>query len=82
MRIFLDTNVILEYFLDREDGKTANRLFALLQEQKHSLYMTVGSFYTMIFLVDKYFEVEFVPYIPHTHFRHNISLKKRCSCVA
>ena len=45
MKVFLDTNVILEYFLDREDGKTANRLFALLQEQKHSLYMTVGSFY-------------------------------------
>ena len=27
MRIFLDTNVILEYFLDREDGKTAGQLF-------------------------------------------------------
>ena len=58
MRSFLDTNVILEYFLDCEDGKTANRLFALLQERKHSLYMTVGSFYTMIFLVDKYLRKE------------------------
>ena len=25
MRVFLDTNVILEFFLDREDGKTAGR---------------------------------------------------------
>lgn len=58
MRIFLDTNVILEYFLDREDGKTAGQLFTFLQEQKHSLFMTVGSFYTMIFLVDKYLRKE------------------------
>ena len=58
MKIFLDTNVILEYFLDHEVGKTANRLFTLLQEQKHSLFMTVGSFYTMIFLVDKYLRKE------------------------
>ena len=58
MRAFLDTNVILEFFLDREAGKTACQLFAKLQEQKHSLYMTVGSFYTMIFLVDKYLKRE------------------------
>ena len=58
MRVFLDTNVILEYFLDREDGKTAGQLCTLLKEQKHSLYMTVGSFYTMIFLVDKYLRKE------------------------
>ena len=58
MKVFLDTNVILEFFLDREDGKTAGRLFALLQKQKHSLFMTVGSFYTMIFLVDKFLRKE------------------------
>jgi hypothetical protein len=58
MRAFLDTNVISEFFLDREAGKTACQLFAKLQEQKHSLYMTVGSFYTMIFLVDKYLKRE------------------------
>lgn len=51
MKVFLDTNVILEFFLDREDGKTATQLFAKLQEQNHSLFMTVGSFYTMIFLI-------------------------------
>ena len=30
MKVFLDTNVILEFFLDREAGKTAEQLFALL----------------------------------------------------
>ena len=54
MRIFLDTNVILENFLAREDFKTAHNLFHAMQGQKHELFMSVGSFYTMIFLVDKY----------------------------
>ena len=54
MRIFLDTNVILENFLVREDFKTAHNLFHALKGQKHELFMSVGSFYTMIFLVDKY----------------------------
>ena len=66
MKVFLDTNVILEFFLDREDGKTAGRLFSLLQEQKHSLFMTVGSFYTMMFLVDKYLRKERGLH-PHQH---------------
>lgn len=54
MRIFLDTNVILENFLVREDFKTAHNLFHAMQGQKHELFMSVGSFYTMIFLIDKY----------------------------
>ena len=54
MKVFLDTNVILEFFLDREEGLLAERLFAKLDEQGHERLMTVGSFYTMIFLIDKY----------------------------
>ena len=38
MRIFLDTNVILENFLVREDFKTAHNLFHAMQGQKHELY--------------------------------------------
>ena len=57
-KIFLDINVILEFFLNREEGKTAEQLFAKLGEQKHVPYMTVGSFYTMIFLVDKFLRKE------------------------
>jgi predicted nucleic acid-binding protein len=54
MRIFLDTNVILENFLAREDFPTAHSLFQALRGQKHELCISVGSFYTMIYLVDKY----------------------------
>jgi predicted nucleic acid-binding protein len=58
MNIFLDTNVILENLLTREDFSSAHRLFQVIQKQEHSLYMSVGSFYTMIFLVDKFLRKE------------------------
>lgn len=58
MKIFVDTNVILEKFLVRESFLVANRLFKLLRQQNHELLMSAGSFYTMIFLVDKYLRKE------------------------
>ena len=54
MNIFIDTNVILENFIIREDFNTVHLLFQRLQQEKHPLYMSVGSFYTMVFLIDKY----------------------------
>ena len=59
MNVFLDTNVILENFLVREEFTIAHRLFDELHVHKHVLFMSVGSFYTMIFLVDKYLKKEY-----------------------
>ena len=53
MNILLDTNVILEYFAVRERYDIAKRLFDRLRGEGDALFMSVGSFYTMIFLVDK-----------------------------
>ena len=58
MRIFLDTNVILEFFIEREDVRTAALLFNRLAEEKAELLMTEVSFYTMLFLIDKYLKKE------------------------
>ncbi len=58
MNIFIDTNVVLENFIIREDFNTAHQLFQRLQQEKHPLYMSVGSFYTMVFLIDKYLRKE------------------------
>lgn len=58
MRVFLDTNVILEFFIEREDVRTAAQLFSRLKDEKAELYMSVGSFYTMLFLIDKYLRKE------------------------
>ena len=51
MKVFLDTNVILEFFIEREDVRTAAQLFKRLMDDKAELYMSVGSFYTMLFLM-------------------------------
>lgn len=58
MRVFLDTNVILEFFIEREDVRTAAQLFNRLKDKKAEMYMSVGSFYTMLFLIDKYLRKE------------------------
>lgn len=58
MKVFLDTNVILEFFIEREDVRTAAQLFSRLKEEKAEMYMSVGSFYTMLFLIDKYLRKE------------------------
>jgi len=44
MRVFLDTNVILEFFIEREDVRKAAQLFSRLKEEKAEMYMSVGSF--------------------------------------
>jgi predicted nucleic acid-binding protein len=53
MNILLDTNVILEYFAVRERYSIAKQLFEHLRGKGDALFMSSGSFYTMIFLVDK-----------------------------
>ncbi len=53
MKIFLDTNVILEYFSMREEYEITQRLFNLLHKRHDELLMSVGGFYTMIFVIDK-----------------------------
>ena len=58
MKVFIDTNVILENFLRREDYDVAHRLFDVLQRQGHTLFISSGSFYSMVFLVDKYLKKE------------------------
>ena len=58
MRVFLDTSVILEFFIEREDVRTAAQLFNRLKDEKAEMYMSVGSFYTMLFLIDKYLRKE------------------------
>ena len=58
MKVFLDTNVILKFFIEREDVRTAAQLFKRLMDDKAELYMSVGSFYTMLFLIDKYLRKE------------------------
>lgn len=55
MRVLFDTNVILEYVLQREQYSEAKRAIVQAKELKAKLFMSVGSFYSMLFIVEKYF---------------------------
>lgn len=58
MRILIDSNVILEVILQREEYDVANRLLEILYKDKHELLMTTGCFYGLLFTVDKYLRKE------------------------
>ena len=58
MKAFVDTNVILDYVLQREHYIEAKNVIAKLMAAKYEMLMSVGGFYTMLFVVDKYFRNE------------------------
>ena len=58
MRIFVDTNVILEFVLQREHYAEAKKVISESVTSGDELLISVGGFYTMIFLVEKYFRKE------------------------
>ena len=57
-KVFIDTNVILDYVLQREHGAEAKAVVAWLLENKVQMIMSVGGFYTMHYLIDKYLRLE------------------------
>ena len=55
MKVFLDTNVILDYVLQRVHYAEAKQAIVQMLESDDELLMSVGGFYTMVFIVEKYF---------------------------
>ena len=58
MKVFFDTNVILEYLVQRERLDAAKRVIDRLVDGGHDLFMSVGGFYTILYVVDKYLNKE------------------------
>ena len=54
MKAFIDTNIILEYVLQRERAFEAKRVVLVLSEREDDMLMSVGGFYTLVFLIEKY----------------------------
>ena len=48
MKVFVDTNVILDYVLQREHYAEAKQAIAAQLGTKSELLMSVGGFYTML----------------------------------
>ena len=44
MKVFIDTNVILEYFMHREEYEVAEKLLKELRSRHVQMFMSVGAF--------------------------------------
>lgn len=54
MKVLVDTNVILEVILQREQMDLAKRSLSMLSTGNHEIYLTAGGFYGMLYTVDNY----------------------------
>ena len=57
-KVFIDTNVILDFILHREHWAEAKDVVAHFVENRTVMVMSVGGFYTMHYLIDKYLRKE------------------------
>lgn len=58
MKVFVDTNVILEYFMHREEYDIAETLFRNSRRDGTQMVLSVGAFYTMHYIILKYLRKE------------------------
>jgi predicted nucleic acid-binding protein len=58
MKVFFDTNVIIEYLIQRERMDVVEHVVDKLDDGGHHLYMSAGSFYTILYVVDKHINKE------------------------
>ena len=58
MKVFIDTNVILEYFMHREKYEVTEKLLKGLRSRNAQMFMSVGAFYTIHFIILKYLHKE------------------------
>lgn len=54
MKVLVDTNVILEVILQREQMDLAKRSLSMLSTGNHEIYLTAEGFYGMLYTVDNY----------------------------
>lgn len=55
MKIFCDTNILLEVLLDREEADSIETILNYASEHNIELYISTGSLYTIVYTVDKHF---------------------------
>lgn len=56
MKLFIDTNIFVEYFERRAEFDSVRILFNTLEEGGHDGYISVGSFYTLAYIAEQGFK--------------------------
>lgn len=54
MKIFYDTNIILEFLLKRKEGDKVRDILLWSHENHVEKFLSSGSFYTLTYLIEKY----------------------------
>lgn len=53
MKLFVDTNILIELFENRKDADSVDRIFAACEDSNWERYLSVGSFYTLTYLIER-----------------------------
>lgn len=59
MKVFVDTNVVLEHILRREKFLLVEKILLFLDKSKSAMLISSGSFYSMLYLIEKYLKKSF-----------------------
>lgn len=54
MRIFIDTNIILEYLLNREESENVDVILSWAEDNNCELVISAGAAYTLTYSIDRY----------------------------
>ena len=52
MKLFIDTNIFVEYFEQRLQCESVKKLLNTLEDGIHTGYISTGSFYTLAYIID------------------------------
>ena len=58
MKIFFDTNIVMEYILERESFQDVERIVAAIDHNDWYCYISSASLYTMAYTIEKYLKQE------------------------
>ena len=56
MKLFIDTNIFIEYFECRLQFESVRKIFNALEDKRHVGFISIGSFYTIAYIVDQGFK--------------------------
>ena len=58
MKVFCDTNILLEFLFKRKEAETIKTIFHYLNQKKVVKIISAGSFYTLTYLIENYLKKE------------------------
>lgn len=58
MKIFCDTNILLEVLLDREEADSIETILNYASKCNIELFISIGSLYTIVYTVDKHLRLK------------------------